>query len=79
MMAYAGYGTQPTLKAIQQLAAQANFSSWKKAQDEINKVLDALSTWESVAKELEVKPSVITMISKQLDEVYQRNRSLIDT
>jgi serine/threonine-protein kinase HipA len=78
MMAYAGYGAQPTLKAIQQLAAQANFSSWKKAQDEINKVLEALSEWESVAKELEVKPSIITMISKQLDEVYRGNKGLID-
>ena len=78
MMAYAGFGTQPPVKAIQQLAAQANFSSWKKAQDEINKVLEALSTWESVTKELEVKPSIIKMISKQLDEVYRGNKALIN-
>ena len=58
--------SQPTLKAIQQLAAQANFSSWKKTQDEINKVLEALSAWEAVAKELEVKPRILKMISKQL-------------
>ena len=51
--------SQPTLKAIQQLAAQANFSSWKKTQDEINKVLEALSAWEAVAKELEVKPRIL--------------------
>jgi len=77
MMAYAGYGTQPTLKAVQQLAAQANFSSWKKAQDEINKVLEALSTWKYFAKELEVKPSVIKMIAKQLGEVYRGNKGLL--
>lgn len=77
MMAYAGYGTQPPTKAIQQLAAQANFSSWKKAQDEINKVLEALSNWASIAKELDVKPSVIKIISKQLDEVYRGNKKLI--
>lgn len=79
MMAYAGYGTQPTLKAVQQLAVQANFSNWKKAQDEINKVLEALSSWATVAKELEVKPSIIKMISKQLDEVCRKNKSLVDT
>ena len=77
MMAYAGYGTQPTLKAIQQLATQANFSNWKKAQNEIGKVLDALSNWSVIAKELGVKPSVVKMISKQLDEVYQQNKSLL--
>jgi len=76
LMAYAGYGTQPTLKAVQQLAAQANFSSWKKAQDEIEKVLEALSTWTSVAKALEVKPTITKMISKQLDEVYRGNKGI---
>lgn len=79
MMSYMGYGTQPTLKAIQKLALQANFSSWKKAQNEINKVLEALSNWSMIAKELRVKPSIIKMISKQLDEVYQQNKSLLDT
>jgi len=78
MMAYGGYGTQPTLKAVQKLAAQANFSSWKKAQGEIEKVLDALSYWPTTAKELEVKPSVVKMISKQLDEVYKKNVALLD-
>ena len=77
MMAYGGYGTQPTLKAIQQLATQANFSSWKKAQDEINKVLEALSHWATTAKELGVKPSIIKMIAKQLDEVYRGNKGIL--
>lgn len=78
MMAYAGYGTQPTLKAIQKLATQANFSSWKKAQEEINKVLEALAHWENIANELDIKPSVIKMISKKLDEVYQENKNLLE-
>ena len=77
MMAYGGYGTQPTLKAIQQLATQANFSSWKRAQDGINKVLEALSHWATTAKELDVKPSIIKMIAKQLDEVYRGNKGIL--
>ena len=77
MMAYGGYGTQPALKAIQQLAAQANFSSWKKAQEEISKVLEALSQWETTAKELGVKQTNIKMIAKKLDEVYRQNKGLV--
>ncbi len=77
MMSYAGYGSQPALKAMQKLAAQANFSNWKKAQDEIIKVLDALSHWEEIATELDVKPAIIKMISKQLDKVYQQNKGLL--
>lgn len=78
MMAYAGYGTQPTTKAIQRLASQANFSDWKKAQIEIDKVLDALSNWSSTAKGLDVKSSTIKLISKQLDEVYRQNKGLLE-
>jgi len=77
MMAYAGYGQQPSLKAIQKLAAQANFSHWKAAQDTIKQVLDALSVWEKTAKYLEVSPAIIKLIAKQLDAVYQDNKSLI--
>lgn len=78
MMAYAGYGTQPPKKAIQTLAAHANYASWKKAQVEIEKVVEALSSWTSIAKELDIKPSIIKLIAKQLDEVYRQNKGLLD-
>lgn len=77
MMAYLGYGQQPTLKAIQTLAKQANFSQWKEAQQEISKVLEALSQWAVTARELEIAPATIKKIAKRHDQLYQENKKLI--
>lgn len=77
MMAYGGYGEQPSLEAMQKLAALANFAKWKDAQQEINKVLEALSSWGAIAKELGVHPQTIKLISKQLDTIYQQNKRLL--
>ncbi len=74
-MSYAGYGQEPTVKAIKQLAAQANYS-WKDAQNEITKVLESLSKWGKTAKDLGVTPEVIKSVSKQLDKTYQQNKKL---
>jgi len=41
-------------------------------------VLEALSHWTAIAKELGVKPSIFKMISKQFDEVYQQNKYLVN-
>ena len=77
MTSYAGYGKQPPIKAIQKLARQANIPHWKDAQMIINQVLDALSQWESIAKELGVAGDMVRLISKQLDDVYRENKGLI--
>jgi serine/threonine-protein kinase HipA len=77
MMAYAGYGKDPSIKAIKQLASQANFSNWKTAQLEIQKVVDALSQWSAIAKELEVKADTIKLITKQLKHTFQQNKGLL--
>ena len=74
-MSYAGYGQEPTVKAIQQLAAQANYS-WKDAQNEITKVVESLSRWEETAKDLGVSHKIIKLVSKQLDKTYQLNKKL---
>ena len=76
MMSYAGYGENPSTKAIQKLASQANFSRWKDAQNEIIKVLDALSHWSTIASELGISCETVKLIAKQLDKVYQQNKSL---
>ncbi len=77
MMAYAGYAQQPSLEAIQKLAAQANFANWKAAQNEISKVIDALSQWSDIAGDLGIEPTTIKMISAQLNKVYQQNKRLL--
>lgn len=78
MMSYGGYGQQPPLKSIQKLAAQANFVRWKDAQIEISNMIDALSNWVLIAKELDIKKETIALISQQLNSVYQQNKHLLD-
>ncbi|MBU0499360.1 MAG: HipA domain-containing protein, partial [Gammaproteobacteria bacterium] len=75
--AFAGYGKNPPLKAMQQLARQANFSSWKQAQAVIGQVVAAVQEWDAVAKALGVKADTRRLIRRNLDTVYQQNKSLL--
>ncbi|NOT17110.1 MAG: type II toxin-antitoxin system HipA family toxin [Sulfuriferula sp.] len=74
--AFMGYGKQPSLKAIQQLAAHANIDNWHKAQIIIHEILDALSNWASVAMRLGVSAQTTRMIQQQLDKTREENGSL---
>ena len=65
-----------SLSPLQKLASQANFSRWKDSQNEVIKVLDALSHWSTIASELGIFSETVKLISKQLDKVYQQNKSL---
>ncbi len=76
MMSYAGYGQKPSIKALQTLAAQANFSSWKVAQQSIEGIVDALSQWKPIAKDLGVSMDVIQQVSDGLDKMYRENKGL---
>lgn len=75
--AFAGHGKTPPLKAMQQLARQANFSSWKQAQTVIGRVVDAVQEWDAVAKALGVTANTRCLVSRHLDSVYQQNKSLL--
>lgn len=75
--AFMGYGNKPGLKAMQKLAAQANFSRWSDAQAEIEKVTHALSQWSTLARELGVSNSNIRLIGEQLNRLYQQNKELL--
>ena len=74
--AFMGYGCQPPLKAVQQLAQQANFSSWNQAKDEIIRIADALSQWSEIAAGLGISPKIQKMISTQLNKTWQENKHL---
>lgn len=75
--AYSGYGKEPSLKIIQKLATQANFSSWKDAQVVIQEVVEAINSFNIVAKNLDIKSNTTTLICKQLEIVYKRNKKLL--
>ena len=75
--AFSGFGKAPSLKAMQKLAIQANFSNWNKAQQVIEEVVEAISSFNVIAHKLGVKPETIKLISKQLASVYQENKTLL--
>jgi serine/threonine-protein kinase HipA len=75
--AYAGFGKNPSLKAIQQLANHAGFKNWQQAQQTIEQIVDALSTFKNTAATLNIKKDTIRVIEKQLDQVWQHNKHLL--
>ena len=75
--AFGGYGKAPPVKVMQRLAQQANFSSWKQAQAVIEQVVAAVQNWETVASGLGIQPDTRQLIARQLDNIYQQNKSLL--
>ena len=75
--AFSGFGKAPSLKVMQKLATQANFSNWNKAQQVIEEVVEAINTFDVTAHKLGVKPETIKLISKQLASIYQENKTLL--
>ena len=75
--AFAGFRKIPSLNVMKKLAIQANFSNWKQAQHVIQEVVDAIHSFNVTAKLLGVKPETIRLISKQLEIVYQENKTLL--
>ena len=74
---YAGYGKQPPLKALQKLASSAGFSHWKSAVHVIEELIDVVSAFSNVAKELGVKRETTRLINKQLATSCQNVKNII--
>ena len=75
--AFSGFGKKPSLKAIQKLASQANFSNWKQAQQVIIQVVDAINSFKKTAQEFNVTPETRRLIGRQIDNGYQENKLLL--
>ncbi|PRY64806.1 serine/threonine-protein kinase HipA [Vreelandella songnenensis] len=75
--AFAGYGKQPPLKAVQQLATQAGFATWKQAQPHVQEIVDVLSTFSDTAKELGIKASTVALMTQQLNQTRRDNKGLL--
>lgn len=76
--AFAGFGKTPSVKAMQKLAAHANFANWSQAQQVIKEVIDVMQQFAVVAKENGVSGQTIKLISQQLEQVRIANKLLID-
>jgi serine/threonine-protein kinase HipA len=79
MTAFAGFGKQPSKKTFQLLAAHANYADWQHAQKIIQQVLDALTEFCSTAKTIGLSSDTIKLISRQLNQVYEDNKGLLET
>ena len=75
--AFLGHGTAPPLTAMQRLANQACCASWPRAREVIERIVDALADWRTVANELGVRKSTQALIARQLEAVRVRNRHLL--
>ncbi len=77
MSAFVGYEQKPPLKVIQQLASQANFSSWSAARFEISRIVEAIHQWSSISSELGVGSDIRKLICHQHNEIYKLNKKLL--
>ena len=77
--AFLGHGASPPLAAMQRLADQASFANWSRAREVIERVLDALAEWRSVASGLGVRRNTQALIAQQLEAVRTRDRHLLAT
>lgn len=75
--AFAGFGKHPSVKVIQKLANQANFSNWKQARNVIEEVVESIDNFGVIASELNIKQETIKLIKKQLNNIYLENKSLL--
>ena len=75
--AFGGYGKQPPLKIIQQLATTAHYANWSQAKQVLQEVVDSLSSFAHIAKGLGVNKATIALIEQQLNQTYQINKDLL--
>jgi serine/threonine-protein kinase HipA len=76
--AFVGFGKAPSRKAMQRLAAQANFARWQPAREVIAEVVESISGFGAIARPLGVREQTIRLIQRQLEEVRLLNRVLLE-
>ena len=75
--AFLGHGATPPLKAMQQLAGQANYASWARAREAIEGVVDVVQGWTAVATDLGVDSTTRRLVADRLEEIRKANRALL--
>ncbi|PKG37509.1 type II toxin-antitoxin system HipA family toxin [Psychromonas sp. Urea-02u-13] len=75
--AFCGFGNKPSLKAMQKLAIQANFSNWGQARIVLEEVVEAIHSFKSIANDLPMPGDIAKLIIKQLNINYKENSSLL--
>lgn len=76
MTAFLGHGATPPLDAMQRLAGQANFPNWRQAREVIERVVDAIGLWDSIATDLGVTPETRRLVGQRLRAARASNKPL---
>ncbi len=72
---FAGYGKQPPLQAIQELASIAGFS-WQEARLKIQEIVEIMSNFKNLAKQYPIPKYIIQEITTNLDAIRKENKVL---
>ncbi len=75
--AFAGHGVRPPLSAMQGLARLANFGTWGRARECIERVVDVVGRWGEYAADVGVGARTRSLVAKQLQMTYRENRALL--
>jgi serine/threonine-protein kinase HipA len=68
---YCGFGKQPPLKALQKLADAAGFARWSVAEQVIKELIEIVSGFNEVARELAIKAPTSALITAQIKSSRQ--------
>ena len=74
--AFSGYGKQPPVKAIVQLARQAGYRNLRDAEEVIQQVIEAINQWDSIAQANHVPNTRRLSISNALAQNIRENSAL---
>ncbi|OIN11118.1 type II toxin-antitoxin system HipA family toxin [Oceanisphaera psychrotolerans] len=75
--AFSGFGKRPPLKAIQKLATHAGFGNWQQARQAIAEIVEVVTSFRSVARELDVSAETIELIAGRQEDIRQENKGLL--
>ena len=62
---------------MQELARLANFGTWSRARECIERVVDIVSRWGEYATEVGVGGRTKSLVARQLHLTYRENRALL--
>jgi len=76
-MAFHGHGERPPVEVLERLGERASYASPAKSRAVIRDIIEVVSTFEQVAKDLGVSKSIRKEIAQRLDAQCERYTSQI--
>lgn len=74
--AFGGFGKQPSLRAMQKLAASAGYENWQAACHDMAEIADGVMEFAVLAKQMGVSQATMVMIQTTLEQRLKENSHL---